>query len=133
MHEIPNKGVGFSIFRYINQHEAINQIPDTQVVFNFLGDFKSNERESGNNYFTFSEDSTGDSASQQKEVDKLVTINGLVVFDQLSFTFSYPEQWQGEKISEWQAHFIAALEALIDHCAESVSYTHLTLPTIYSV
>ncbi|MFQ3244132.1 MAG: amino acid adenylation domain-containing protein [Arenicella sp.] len=132
LHEIPNKGVGFSIFRYINQHEAIKEIPEAQVVFNFLGDFQSNERESANNYFTFSENSSGDASSQRKEVDKLVTINGLVVFGQLSFTFSYPEEWQGQKISRWQTHFISALEELIEHCDDSprMGYTPSDFPLL---
>ncbi|MBL4673483.1 MAG: amino acid adenylation domain-containing protein, partial [Arenicella sp.] len=132
LHEIPNKGVGFSIFRYIDKHEAINAIPDAQVVFNFLGDFQLNERESVNNYFTFGGDSTGDSSSRQKEVNHLVAINGLVVFEQLSFTFSYPEEWQGQKVSHWQTYFISALETLIEHCDDSprIGYTPSDFPLL---
>ena len=29
--------------------------------------------------------------------------------------------------------FESALDSLINHCRDAVSYTHLTLPTIYSV
>jgi len=132
LHAIPNKGIGYSIFRYINQHEVINNIPEAQVVFNFLGDFQANDKASDGNYFTFSGNSSGNASSKQGEVNKLFTINGLVAFGQLSFTFSYPEEWQGQKISHWQTHFISALEALIEHCDEAprLGYTPSDFPLL---
>ena len=134
LHEIPNKGVGFSIFRYVNQHETIKNIPESRVAFNFLGDFQSIERKSTDNYFSLSKNSSGNASSEQQEVNKIVTINGLVVFEQLSFTFSYPEEWQGQKISHWQTYFISALEALIEHCDDSsrMGYTPSDFPLFTS-
>ncbi|WDE02361.1 non-ribosomal peptide synthetase [Thalassomonas actiniarum] len=116
LHSIPSKGVGYSIFRYIDQHKAIKKISDAQVVFNFLGDFSTNENKPSNNFFTLSKNSVGNTISQQRNVKSAVTINGFVAFDQLSFTFQYPKEWQGQKISQWQTCFISALETLIEQC-----------------
>ncbi len=132
LHAIPNKGIGYSIFRYIDQHEAIKNIPEAPIVFNFLGDFQSSDKESTDNYFTFSDSTSGKTSSPQQEVSKLVTINGMVVFDQLSFSFNYPEEWQGQPISLWQTHFISALEELIEHCSDApkMGYTPSDFPLL---
>ena len=84
LHGVPNKGVGFSVFRYINAHKEIKRIPSAQVIFNFLGEFQSSKHSAAESYFSLSNDSSGRDSSEQKEADKLVTINGLVVFEQLS-------------------------------------------------
>ncbi|UAA39459.1 amino acid adenylation domain-containing protein [Paraneptunicella aestuarii] len=132
LHEIPNKGVGFSVFRYINRHESVQSIPEAQVVFNFLGDFQSIEKDSGGNYFSLSEQATGDAISRQKEVNKPVKINGLVAFEQLSFTFKYPKEWKEQPIGQWQTCFIEALEALIEHCCDAprLGYTPDDFPLL---
>lgn len=132
LHAIPNKGIGYSIFRYIEQHEAIKSMPEGQVVFNFLGDFQSIDNLASDHHFSLSDNSSGSGSSQQREVDKLVTINGLVVFEQLSFTFSYPAEWHEQKISHWQVNFISVLETLIKHCCDApkLGYTPDDFPLL---
>ncbi|GLS24565.1 non-ribosomal peptide synthetase [Marinibactrum halimedae] len=119
LHSIPNKGVGFSIFKYVNQSEIIRKVPQAQVVFNFLGDFQSSDRGEKTHHFRLSDNSTGTSSSKQREAFRAITINGAVVFDQLSFSFSYPQAWQREKVNLWPDHFIAALKSLVEHCCET--------------
>ncbi|MFC6632382.1 non-ribosomal peptide synthetase [Microbulbifer taiwanensis] len=132
LHAIPNKGVGYPIFRYINQHPASGKMPEGQVLFNFLGDFQPKNTKASEQHFAFSESPTGANSSGNREVSKLVTINGMVVFDQLSFNFSYPQAWLGETISEWQNKFANMLEAIVEHCGDAprLGYTPDDFPLL---
>ncbi|OHU92273.1 MULTISPECIES: non-ribosomal peptide synthetase [Pseudoalteromonas] len=119
LHSVPNKGVGYGIFRYVNEHETLKNISHGQVVFNFLGDTSAGDSSKGNQHVSLSKNAFGDTVSKQRSAKSAVTVNGSVSFEQLTFTFQYPSQWQTHKIAQWQDNFVAVLEALVEHCQDT--------------
>lgn len=119
LHSVPNKGVGYGIFRYVNEHKMLKNIPHAQVVFNFLGDTGAGDDSKGNQLVSLSKNAFGDTISRQRSAKSAVTVNGSVSFEQLTFTFQYPSQWQTHKIAQWQDKFVAVLEALVEHCQDT--------------
>ncbi|MBD2309017.1 amino acid adenylation domain-containing protein [Chroococcidiopsis sp. FACHB-1243] len=132
---IPNRGIGYSILRYLNKNtdkiELLRSLLQPEVSFNYLGQFDQTFSQSS--LFKFVPDSSGLSSSPQNKRSELIEINGLVVSGQLRFNLTYSERTHQQSTIETLAQeFANALQALITHCqaSESKSYTPSDFPEL---
>ncbi|MCB0090435.1 MAG: amino acid adenylation domain-containing protein, partial [Caldilineaceae bacterium] len=108
LRQIPNKGVGYGLLRYLNETNGkqLSSLPQAEVSFNYGGQFQGSEMQS-----------LGGEWAAELPLSHLISINGLVANQQLSMTWSYSQNlYEPETIEELAKGFISALRDLIAHC-----------------
>ncbi|MEL4898617.1 amino acid adenylation domain-containing protein [Crocosphaera sp. Alani8] len=122
LRQIPNKGIGYGILRYLTMDEAIrNELKDrtkSQVRFNYLG--QVNEYDFQSYLLKVASESTGLSKSPTSVNNYLIDINSIVSSNRLQVTWSYSKKlYQTSTIKKLAQGYINALEKLIEHCQSS--------------
>ncbi|MBE9004885.1 amino acid adenylation domain-containing protein [Fortiea sp. LEGE XX443] len=131
---IPNRGIGYGTLRYTCENTTIAKslrIPQSEVVFNYLGDFDQTLAESS--LFKFATESCGSTRSVQNNRNELLEINGFVVDGQLQVNWSYSEELHRRStIAALSESFVDALRSLITHCTSPAvgGYTPSDFPLV---
>src|ERR1035437_4784044 len=90
LRKIPSKGIGYGLLKYLASEENkgfINNKPNPEICFNYLGDFGKDIQNAG--LFEFSGYSGGSSSSANSERIFKLDINGIVIGSRLHIIFSY--------------------------------------------
>lgn len=135
LRSIPNRGIGYSILRYLSQDkekvELLKSLPQPELVFNYSGQF--NQTFSPSSLFKFVQDSSGLDSSPRNNRSELLEINALVVNGQLRFDLTYSEKIHRHfTITRLAQNLVEALETLINHCQslQGKSYTPSDFPEL---
>ncbi|NBI27594.1 non-ribosomal peptide synthetase [Chengkuizengella marina] len=126
---IPNKGLGFGILKYLSQ-EIIDQQEYNRIRFNYLGDF---EQSLHNDFFSLSSEDSGSENSPSNKLTALIDINGFVFNRKLNMRFQYcKNQFKDETIQIFMNLYMNHLKDVIQHCmkTESSQYTPSDFETI---
>jgi amino acid adenylation domain-containing protein/non-ribosomal peptide synthase protein (TIGR01720 family) len=119
LRQVPNKGIGYGIYRYlINADKPMNSHLNSQpeISFNYLGEFDHDLHHLG---IELSSYETGDSISGKQERPYAIDINGSVHGGALSLKLSYSRtQFRTESIERLTGLWLEKLEAIILHCCE---------------
>ncbi|MBA9085511.1 amino acid adenylation domain-containing protein/non-ribosomal peptide synthase protein (TIGR01720 family) [Fontibacillus solani] len=125
LHRVPNKGVGYSILKYITDRLAANERPielttkwliQPEIIFNYLGEMDSTN--DGESQFSASRISTGQEISSNMTRSYVWEINGWVTEGELQMTFGYNSSQYDEKTAKhFAAMFQKHLLAIIEHCS----------------
>ncbi|BAY66482.1 amino acid adenylation domain-containing protein [Calothrix brevissima NIES-22] len=131
LRQIPHKGIGYGLLRYLRQEGTKLSTPDRQaeICFNYLGQFDQALSTSGD--FQLASESTGPSQSLQSDRTHLLEINALIVGGQLQITWTYSKNvHQCNTIENLAQDFILALQTLIAHCLspDAGGYTPADFP-----
>ncbi|MCC5608950.1 amino acid adenylation domain-containing protein [Nostoc sp. CHAB 5834] len=129
LRSIPNRGIGYSIWRYLRNN--IVEVAQPEVIFNYSGQF--DQTFSTSSLFKFLQNSSGLMSSPRNTRSELIEINGLVVGGQLRFDLTYSENIHRQSTIERLAQeLIKALQVLINHCQSSQvkSYTPSDFPEL---
>ncbi|MGI2903868.1 amino acid adenylation domain-containing protein [Tolypothrix sp. VBCCA 56010] len=135
LRNVPAKGIGYGILRYLNSDTTIreqlkNQI-QPEVSFNYLGQFDSLQSESI--FLGFAQEDTGLIQSASGKRRYLLELNGLVVEGKFQLDWTYSENIHKKTTIENLANdFIKALNSLIEHCVspDTGSYTPSDFPDV---
>jgi non-ribosomal peptide synthase protein (TIGR01720 family) len=117
LRHIPNKGIGFSLLRYLTDDEhktglSFSSVPE--ISFNYLGQFAET---AGAGNLKRSPLSTGNSLSPETEKMHPIDIVGAIEGDVLQITISYmATQYEEQTMLHLSARFNAHLLRLIEHC-----------------
>ncbi|BAZ70674.1 beta-ketoacyl synthase (plasmid) [Fischerella sp. NIES-4106] len=119
LRNIPNKGIGYDILRYINNYPEINSkfksFPQPQVSFNYLGNFDPVISQSC--LFNFTAQSLKVSQSTNQNRFYLLEINGVITQEKLHITWIYnTASHRRETIETLAANLIEAIQRIIEHC-----------------
>ncbi|TAE53185.1 MAG: non-ribosomal peptide synthetase, partial [Nostocales cyanobacterium] len=135
LREIPNKGIGYGILRYLSEDENIQQqitkTPKAEISFNYLGQFTQTLNTSS--LLSSAEESSGKDQSLKGQRSSLLDINAIITNEQLEISFTYStnihEQTTIEKLAR---EFVSNLQQIINHCLvpENVGYTPSDFPLI---
>ena len=133
LQNIPNKGIGYGIWRYLNFNSTTSQqlqtLPQAEVRFNYLGQFDRVLPESS--LFQISDRSIGNSRGLKNSRRYLLDINGFVLGGQLQLAWTYSRQiYQSSTIEHLANEFIKVLRSEIANC-QSIStekYTPANFP-----
>jgi amino acid adenylation domain-containing protein/non-ribosomal peptide synthase protein (TIGR01720 family) len=121
LHNIPLKGVGYEILRYLADDEKVAELKfdlQPEVSFNYLGEFDLEFGE-GEAAFQLSGEAHGDQMSSQMKREHLIDIIGIMIDGHLQLTLNYSDQqFEKETISKLSNSIKEALELVIDHCVE---------------
>jgi amino acid adenylation domain-containing protein/non-ribosomal peptide synthase protein (TIGR01720 family) len=115
LRRIPQRGVGYGIFRYLGGESALKSRPEPAMVFNYLGQF--DRAVEGSKLLRFATESTGPWHSPKQKRRHVLEINGLVMNDRMKFDFTYSPAFHDEKkVREFADGFLNALREVIAHC-----------------
>ncbi|PWJ99663.1 non-ribosomal peptide synthase protein (TIGR01720 family)/amino acid adenylation domain-containing protein, partial [Flavobacterium araucananum] len=126
LRKIPNKGIGYSILKYMDKDFSNELIPSIQ--FNYLGDFGNNAVGSNKDaLFNFSSEDIGPSvAASNKQSEVLLDVNGMMVSGELSLSINYSSHaFSPETIEKLVISYENQLRDLIE-ALTSIEENHLT-------
>ncbi len=131
--EIPQRGIGYGLLRYLNQDKEIfselQKLPQPEIKFNYLGQFDQLFRESS--LFTPLPDSIAPERSLQGHRSYLLEINSLVIEGKLQVNWTYSQEiYHRNTIENLAANFMETLQFLINHCQseKTIGFTPSDFP-----
>ncbi|WP_167856902.1 non-ribosomal peptide synthetase [Hymenobacter aquaticus] len=114
---LPGKGIGYGLLRYLHPAQPLAGAPNSDIVFNYLGDFgagagNADAQQAG--LFSFSAQERGASVSSRRERSSVLEVSALIVEGQLRVSVSYSQQqYQRQTIAQLLAHYERHLTELI--------------------
>jgi amino acid adenylation domain-containing protein/non-ribosomal peptide synthase protein (TIGR01720 family) len=118
LREIPNRGLGYGLLRYLSGNDELRELAQAEVIFNYLGQFDQSFTESS--YFRLAAESHGSSRSLKQTRRHLLEVNGSVVGKELHVSWTYSERMHRESTIRHLAHgYLDALQMLIASASES--------------
>ena len=115
LRQIPQRGIGYGILRYLSADSDLSARPEPPMVFNYLGQF--DQIVTGSKLFRFAPESTGPWHSSKQRRRHALEVNSLVLNGQLEFSWTYcPERHPETAICKLADEFLVALKELIVHC-----------------
>jgi len=119
---VPNEGVGYGVLRHIHG----KKLSQGQFLFNYLGQYDQSLQDSE---FGFAKEDSGRPFSLKQERTHLIEINGEIVHNRLSLTWSYSrEQYKDDTIRQLAENYQKQLTGLIDFCRKNQGYTPSDFP-----
>ncbi|MEH2351124.1 MAG: amino acid adenylation domain-containing protein [Nostoc sp.] len=135
LRRIPNRGIGYSILRYLNMdatiHKQLELLPQAQVSFNYLGQFDQTHLAPLG--WKYAQESSGSIHSPKGQRRHLLNVNGLVIEGRLQLEWKYSAAFHHQATVENLAkNYLKVLEAIIDHCIskEAGGYTPSDFPEV---
>jgi amino acid adenylation domain-containing protein/non-ribosomal peptide synthase protein (TIGR01720 family) len=115
LRQIPQRGIGYGILRYLRADSGLSARPEPPMVFNYLGQF--DQIVAGSKLFRFAQESTGPWHSFKQRRRHALEVNSLVLNGQLELSWTYcPALHPATAIRGLADEFLAALKELIAHC-----------------
>ncbi|MEA5506597.1 amino acid adenylation domain-containing protein [Halotia wernerae UHCC 0503] len=129
LRQIPNRGIGYGVLRYLSQDQQLQSLPQPQISFNYLGQLDTVR--SSSMLLGFAKESSGLTHCPQGYRSHLLEIDGFVVDGKLQLNWTYSSSFHcRHTIERLAGMFIKTLESLIYHCVdlEEGSYTPSDFP-----
>jgi amino acid adenylation domain-containing protein/non-ribosomal peptide synthase protein (TIGR01720 family) len=115
LRQIPQRGIGYGILRYLSLDAGLSTHPEPPMVFNYLGQF--DQILAGSKLFRYAKESTGPWHSPKQRRRYLLEVNSLVIDSCLELWWTYNQDLHPEMAIEKLANeFLVALKELIAHC-----------------
>jgi amino acid adenylation domain-containing protein/non-ribosomal peptide synthase protein (TIGR01720 family) len=126
---IPNKGLGFGVLKYNSQNEKFSNLPDSELLFNYLGQF--DQVVNTDTHFTLADESSGIDVSAMRKASHSLIINGSVTRGCLEFSLTFDRaKFSDIVIQSLMNEIKAALKDIVQHCivTELGQYTPIDFP-----
>jgi non-ribosomal peptide synthase protein (TIGR01720 family) len=129
---VPQRGIGYGLLRYLrgdaNVSKALADLPLAEVSFNYLGQVDTALGETP--LFTLASESAGRSQGERNKRVHLLEINAIVAGGCLQVNWTFGPSHRRETIERLAQDYIAALQALIQHCLsrDAIAYTPSDFP-----
>jgi non-ribosomal peptide synthase protein (TIGR01720 family) len=126
LRQVPDKGIGFGVLKYLGKLEGLQGKSPWDIVFNYLG--RADNVLGGSSSLVEVEGSAGESISGDYEPEEKLSVNAMIAGGELVMQWSYSSRhYQAATIQQLAKEYIENLEALIVHCMEQgikgVAYT----------
>ncbi|MCO7245650.1 non-ribosomal peptide synthetase [Halomonas sp. Mc5H-6] len=119
LRQVPDKGLGYGVLRYLKEEPALVGGAYPQITFNYLGQFDRSLQ--GDAAWKLAKENAGQPRAPQSERRTWIEVVAWVQEGQLQFGWHYSREIHSEAaIHALQASFQAQLEALIEHCDSGV-------------
>ena len=115
LREIPGRGIGYGILRYLRRSPALAGVPDPDVSFNYLGQLDRGSAHASS--FRPADERAGPSRSPEGRRRHLIELDGAVVEDRLQVTWTYSvARHEHVTIQTLAIRFIESVQTIIDRC-----------------
>ncbi|NOQ28197.1 MAG: amino acid adenylation domain-containing protein, partial [Bacteroidales bacterium] len=120
LRQIPNKGIGFGILKYLTPPELkddVNYDIEPQIEFNYLGQFDSDVDQMS--LFTIAKESGGNPVSHKRKSKCDFSIGGIIANGELSVTLNYKKRYYSDEIiTNLLENYKKSLLEIINHCTK---------------
>jgi amino acid adenylation domain-containing protein/non-ribosomal peptide synthase protein (TIGR01720 family) len=117
LRQIPDRGLGYGVLKYISKEATLQQTTVWDIVFNYLGQLDNVVNESS--WFSAAGESSGAAASPLTPVNEKLSLSGFVQSGELTLSWGYSSlHYEAGTISKLSAAYLSNLEALITHCIQ---------------
>lgn len=132
LRQIPDKGIGYGVLKYINQEECLQKDLPWDIVFNYLGQLE--------NAFSQTEwiVSAGESLIEDMDQDNIVNdklaVNSIIKEGRLVLDWSYStKHYNSVTIQQLSHSYLSNLESLIEHCLNLNKSGSIYTPSDYGL
>ncbi|MBO9205114.1 MULTISPECIES: condensation domain-containing protein, partial [Niastella] len=127
LRQVPDKGIGYGVLKYLNKTAALQAADNWQVAFNYLGQLDNITRSS--NWFSSASEAHGSSASDENIITPPIVINSMIYQGELHIQWSYSQlHYEDSTVQQLAQSFIDDLQYLVDHCASVPAEETITTP-----
>ncbi|MBO9730363.1 MAG: non-ribosomal peptide synthase/polyketide synthase [Chitinophaga sp.] len=120
LRQIPGKGIGYGVLKYIHGAAGLSGKDPWDLVFNYLGQSDNVIRQS--NWLSAAPESAGQSVNNGIYSHALIAVNSLVSGGSLQMNWTYsPAHYNESDIATLSEAYFAALDELMAHCREQGS------------
>lgn len=129
LRQLPHRGMSYGILRYLQQDPSLQQMPQVQVAFNYLGQFEPTQI--AGLIQGEAPEALGLLDSPHMQHPYLIVINGVVTNQQLQLDWLYHTNMHYRATIEHLANrYLTHLAAPIDHClaADAGGFTPSDFP-----
>ena len=132
LRQIPDKGIGFGVLKYINKLAELQGNDPWDITFNYLGQFDTVTR--GGKWFAITDETAGAEAGDDYTVRRKIAVNGMVTGGELVLDWGYSNKhYNGATIAALAQQYIAALENIILHTVAQAAKQPLLTPSDYGL
>ncbi|MBC9908991.1 non-ribosomal peptide synthase/polyketide synthase [Chitinophaga varians] len=132
LRQIPDKGIGYGINKYIGKQATLQGAVPWEVGFNYLG--QGDNMPAGQGAIKASLASLEAGGSPQRIVPEKLAVNSMVRDGELVIEWSYSQlHFQAATIEGIAADYCRHLEAIIMHCAERSQQAPVASPSDYGL
>jgi non-ribosomal peptide synthase protein (TIGR01720 family) len=132
LRQVPGKGLGYGVLRYINRHTDLQGSTPWEVVFNYLGQVDNVIKSDG--LLSVAGEWSGESASAHYEVKEKFTITMIVRGGSLMVDWRYSTRhYEEDTVRVLAEDCMARLGALITHCVEQAGRGGVHTPSDYGL
>ncbi|MEO6231487.1 MAG: amino acid adenylation domain-containing protein [Ferruginibacter sp.] len=118
LRQVPDKGIGFGILKYIEKDEAVQGREPWDIVFNYLGQLDNIVKKS--KWLSVAGESAGVSTSEEYGVNEKLWINGSVRDEEMVFYWTYSNLHFNETtVQQLANNYLTNLTSLVSHCVET--------------
>ena len=115
LRQIPQRGIGYGILRYLTENSPLAKGPEPPIVFNYLGQFDQVVADS--RLFRFAHESSGPWHGPKQQRRYILEINSIVNRGRLEVWWTYNRNLHSEAaIQQLADEFLTAVRELIAHC-----------------
>ncbi|MGY0035007.1 condensation domain-containing protein [Pedobacter sp. NJ-S-72] len=116
LRQIPDKGLGYGVLRYIDKADALQGGDPWEVEFNYLGQLDNLVQEEGNTLLSGAAEATGRSTAESHPVRELLSVNSFIQGGELRMNWSFSNRhFTPDALTEIAASYLENLENLIKH------------------
>ncbi|MBB6274141.1 amino acid adenylation domain-containing protein/non-ribosomal peptide synthase protein (TIGR01720 family), partial [Pedobacter cryoconitis] len=116
LRQIPDKGLGYGVLKYIDKADALQGIDPWEVEFNYLGQLDNLVQEEGNTLLSAAAESTGRSTAESHPIRELLSVNSFIQGGELRMSWSFSKRhFTADALIAIAASYLENLENLIKH------------------
>ena len=130
--QVPGKGLGYGVLKYINKEPSLQGKDPWDILFNYLGQLDNVSNE--NALLKVATGSAGPSVSEEQPVTEKLALNCHVQDGQLVLNWSFSKKhFAEETIINIANNYASNLELLIDHCLTQEKSGTVYTPSDYGL
>ncbi|WP_367866609.1 non-ribosomal peptide synthase/polyketide synthase [Pedobacter sp. WC2423] len=119
LRQIPDKGLGFGVLKYIDRVPSLQGDDPWQVEFNYLGQLDNLVQEEENTYLSGATEATGSSTAESYPVRELLSVNSMIQGGELRMNWSYSNRhFTADALTEIADSYLENLKNLITHAVD---------------
>jgi amino acid adenylation domain-containing protein/non-ribosomal peptide synthase protein (TIGR01720 family) len=132
LRQIPDKGLGYGVLKYLTKEESLQGEEPWDVIFNYLGQTGNVVNDS--KWLSSSYESLGNQRDEYYELSEKLAITAIVQSGELVFRWNYNSKCFEEfSIQKLANDYIKNLELIIRHCLETASKGNVPTPSDFNL
>ncbi|HKH62399.1 MAG TPA: amino acid adenylation domain-containing protein, partial [Flavitalea sp.] len=132
LRQVPDKGLGYGVLRYINKHQELRYAKNPDIQFNYLG--QADNVLSAGKWLSVANELAGADRSEEYTISNKISVNGMVQAGELILNWTYSgKDYEEETIHKLVAKYLSNLQAIISHCISQQKTGVVFTPSDYGL